>query len=391
MSTSKFIDYSPARVVKGSSRWYVEFYQVDPITKVKERTREYHNLNRIKDKRERLRKAITIVNHLNNDLLPFGYPYIETSKLPEMITIEKGVTLSLAIKCRSDRAKTVSSYTSIVNHFVGYIAKTGRSDVPIKDFGLRDAVAYLDHVLITKKVSPRTYNNYRLFLNAIWSELIERGYINFSPWSKVKKQKVTEKNRRMISTSEAQTILNHVWQNDKMLTLSILLLYYCFIRPGEQRRMRVSCIDMRAGIITLPGAITKNKKTEQVTIPKAIIPFLEEIGIDRWHANDYIFGSNMQPHPEKMCGSNSLAERHKAVINHLVKIGTLRSKTGLSIYSWKDSGAMALIRAGIDVYEVMRQMRHSDLSTTQKYLKSLHNVNKSIQDNTNLILPKNVN
>ena len=54
---------------------------------------------------------------------------------------------------------------------------------------------------------------------------------------------------------------------------------------------------------------------------------------------------------------------------------------------WKDTGAMALIRGGIDIYEVMRQMRHTDLSTTQKYLKSLTTVNTKIRDLSTILLP----
>jgi len=39
-----------------------------------------------------------------------------------------------------------------------------------------------------------------------------------------------------------------------------------------------------------------------------------------------------------------------------------------------------MIRQGVDAYEVMRQMRHSDLSVTQKYLKSLHSINAAVRD-----------
>lgn len=382
-----FYDYRPARLVKGV-RWYLEYYQTDPITHVKERIREYHNLNRIQDKKERLRIAIRLVNHLNSSLLPYGYPYVEAESRPELISIDKGVGIALEIKCRSDRAKTGSSYRSIVHHFLNYIHEIGRGTTPLKDFGHQDAVMYMDHALINKNMSARTYNNYRQFMTSIWNELIERGYININPWTKIKKRRVTEKNRRMISPMEAQTIINYTWNTDKMLSLSIILLYYCFIRPGEQRQMRVGDIDLKSGIISLPGSITKNRKSEQVTIPNAILPLLYEIGLDKWYVGDYIFGKGLQPHPEVMCGANALAERHKSVINHLHQNGQLRSKSGISIYSWKDSGAMALIRAGIDIYEVMRQMRHSDLSTTQKYLKSLHSINKSIRDNQILILPK---
>jgi integrase len=384
---SEFWDYMPARIVKGR-RWYIEFYQTDPVERTKKRVREYRDMNRIKDLKERQKVALNHINELNTNLLPFGYPYSETKNLPQHITIIDAVTMSLAIKSRSDRAKTVSSYGSIVNYFIRYIRELGREHTQLRDFSFRDAMMFMDHVLIEKKISARTYNNYRQFITAIWNELIDRGYISQNPWTKVKKQTITEKNRRMLSNDEAQMILNEAWQTDKMISLSILLLYYCFVRPGEQRQMRVSYIDLDAGLIKLPGAITKNRKTDYITIPTQIISLFRKLNIENWHANDYIFGKGIEPHPEIMCGSNSMAERHKAIINRLYENKKLRSKTGISIYSWKDTGAMALIRGGVDTYEIMRQMRHSELSTTQTYLKSLHSVNKSIRDlKGELLLP----
>jgi integrase len=200
--------------------------------------------------------------------------------------------------------------------------------------------------------------------------------------------KETDKNRLMLSATDAQIILNEIYTENKMLFLSILLLYYCFIRPEEQRRMRVHLIDIKGGTIYIPGDISKNKKSETVTIPTAIVPYLYEIGLDTWHRNDFIFGKGMRPHPDTQCGSNALNEAHKKVITRLYEQNKLRSINGISIYSWKDTGGMSLVCSGVDIYEIMRQMRHSDLSTTQKYLKSLSHINEKIRDLKSILLPK---
>lgn len=385
---SEFFNYAPARLVKGL-RWYIEFYQTNPITKTKERTREYCQMNRIKDMTERQNWAIRYVNELNTKLLPYGYPYVEQGKLPESISLYDGVMMAYKVKCRTDRAKTGGTYGTVVNYFIGYVKKLGREHSPLKDFSYRDAMNFMDHLISDKeRLNARTFNNYRMFLTALWNELIERAYISENPFARVKKQKTTDKNRLMLSNADAQMILNEAYETNKMLFLSILLLYYCFIRPEEQRRMRVNMIDLVNGAIYVPGEITKNHRSEMITIPKAIIPYLYDIGVDRWHRNDFIFGSNLKPHPTKQCGANALNMHHKNLIQRLYQNKRLHSIQGISIYSWKDTGAMALIRAGIDVYEVMRQMRHSDLSTTQKYLKSLSNINKNIRDMSEILLPK---
>lgn len=376
----------PARLVKGV-RWYIEFYQTNPITKCKERVREYCQMNRIKDVLQRQQWAVKYINELNTKLLPYGYPFVEISQLPESITIYDGVMLSFNIKCRSDRKKTGITYGSVVNYFIKYIKERGRENTQLKDFSFRDAIMFMDHAQISKELGARTYNNYRQFMTAIWNELKDRGYISDNPWSRVKKIKETDKNRLMLSHDDAQIILNEIHRTHKMLFLSVLLLYYCFIRPEEQRRMKAHLIDLKNGTIYIPGDISKNKKSETVTIPSAIIPYLYDLGVDKIHRNDFIFGQYLKPHPTKQCGSNSLNEAHKHLITRLYQEKKLRSITGISIYSWKDTGGMSLVHSGVDIYQIMRQMRHSDLSTTQKYLKSLSHINEKIRDLKILLLP----
>lgn len=191
----------------------------------------------------------------------------------------------------------------------------------------------------------------------------------------------------MLTARDAQVILDEAYKHDRMMFLSIMLLYYCFIRPGEQRRMTANMIDLESGIINLPGEITKNKKTEMITIPTAIIDYMYKIGVAKWKPNDYIFGEGFKPHPSMMCGSNTMNTRHKSLITKLNKARKLQNIDGISIYSWKDTGAMALLKNGIDAYDLMRQMRHSDLATTQKYLKGLSNVNESIRNLNKILLP----
>jgi len=238
---------------------------------------------------------------------------------------------------------------------------------------------YMDNLTLHKKIKPRTFNNYRQFMTSIWNELKNRGYTQDNPWEKVQKLKVTEKSRRMLDDKEAVEILNYTLNHDKMMALAILLLYYCAIRPGEQRQMKVKYIDLQKGLITLPGEITKNKKTETITIPSEVIPLLRYIGIEQWYTNDYIFGEGLNPHPTIMAGVNTMYERHKAIIKVLQKKKLIGNAHGVSIYSWKDTGAMALIKAGVDPYQIMKHFRHSDLNTTQKYMKSLYDVNEEIR------------
>jgi integrase len=145
--------------------------------------------------------------------------------------------------------------------------------------------------------------------------------------------------------------------------------------------LKIKNFDLVNGFIHLPGTLTKNKQNSIVTIPKSILHTIDEVWPHKLQANDYLFGGN------KMIGANRLNNLHTTIVNQLHKKGIIEDTTGISIYSWKDTGAMSLIKAGINPYDIMSQMRHSELSTTMKYLKSLSTVNKDVQNLIATLLP----
>ena len=372
------LNYYPA-VLKMNGRWYVEFYQTNPSTGQKTRFREYHQMNRIKDLTQRKKIGMDLARKIN-ELLPYGYPFVKVHDDSKFISLSDAIDLTMEIKSRSDRKKTVSTYQSVVHSFQNFIRLKKIETISADKFGQTEAMQFMDHITLTKKPAPRTYNNYISFMKSLFGELLERGYIQKNPWRTLKKSKIIDKNRRMLDENEVKTIFDSAYTTDKMLTLSIFLLYYCFIRPGEQRLMKVNMIDLKNGLINLPGYLTKNKKSETVTIPSVMMPYFDILKFDEWHPEDYIFGKGCLPHPDTPIGVNTLGEKHRTMVDLLYRSKAIRTKKGISLYSWKDTGAMALVKSGIDAYELMKQMRHSDLSTTQKYLKSLESVNKNVQN-----------
>ena len=100
----KVYDFYPAKLVMGA-RWYVEFYQTNPSTGLKERTREYHQLNRIKDINERYLRGLRIVKNLNENLLINGYPFDQQLESPDM-TVLDGLKLAVSIKSKISRVTT---------------------------------------------------------------------------------------------------------------------------------------------------------------------------------------------------------------------------------------------------------------------------------------------
>lgn len=214
-------------------------------------------------------------------------------------------------------------------------------------------------------------------MRSIFNELLDRKYIVINHFSKLKKKPEPAKRRRAFSKSEMKIMAKYVNEHDKELMLSIWLQYHCFIRPqSELRRLRGRHICIEENVIRIPGDKTKNKKDAIVTIPDVLIPNLKKYSFP---SNYFVFGKKLKPALEKPCSKNYMNNRHKGILELLHKKGDLENIDGLMHYSWKDTGAYELFSRGVNILEIMRQLRHANLSTTQKYCDSLYIINHQIK------------
>lgn len=322
------------------------------------------------------------------DYLPSHILFGDAKNLLYDTKILDALAIAQKIKNTSDRRRTRDMVDSMVNIFTDFIEKKQWKMLPIGEFDKKKAMAFLDYGLLDRGIGPRTYNNYIERMRSMFTELVNRDYIDTNPFSGLKKRKEKGKIRRAFNEMERDLVAATVEEKDKWLMLGILLQYYCFIRPIELRRLRFNMFDFREGVIRLNGQITKNGDNEIVTIPDVLRPWLLEFDFSQWNQTWLIFGEKVQPHPWKCCGHNTLNYRHKQILKKLQKKGLLADIKGLSFYSWKDTGAMDLFKAKVNILEIMRQLRHKDLSVTQEYCQSLYMVNREIKHQKNSLLKR---
>ena len=410
--------YRPAVVKKCAEGILIEFAQEVPGEEKLKRYRRTFSLNRIKNLSLRDEVAAKKVETINK-ALQTGKPWFDHQSIPTskeqqeerlrqqlkeaeavVAKIKKKLTkltgrvedlgdtllvdaLDIAekLKCNTDRQRTIDVVQSMCRIFKTFLKKRGWLKLKVKDFTRRKAVAFLDYGVIERDIQARTYNNYIERMKTLFGELEDREYIKEgeNPFAKMKKKKVTGKKRRAFHDLERQIVAQYIEENDKWLFLGLQLQYHCFIRPIEMRRMRVHMIDLKEGVIRLPADITKNKEAATVTIPESILPYLRAFGFEKFNQRWLLFGAGGKPHPNKCCGHNTYNLRHQKILMFLFKSGLLDDIEGLSYYSWKDTGAMRLFKLGVNILEIMRQLRHKELNTTQQYCHSLYILNKEIQ------------
>lgn len=399
------LPYTLASITKGKT-WYISYYQTNPRTGEKVRFRRTYGLNRIKNKRIRFKQACKIRDRLN-ELLPLGFPFTQVelqrsrkstaflqlhgfdtprhqhnqkreTKAAEL-RLYDAIQLALEVK-QSDRERTNQSYQSVASTFLEWAKKANYRALPVVQFEKPMAIQFLDWLRASQQRGARTRNNYIIVLRALFYALQERGKVTSNPFTGIKRERADAKRRRKLSTWEIEIIMEEVKASAPELLLPILLLRFCFIRPAEMRRLQVRDLDLERGLVVLSGHQTKNRENSVVTIPEFVRAFMQEEYGEKLKGkeNYYLIGRGAKT-SAKPCGRNALNKRFQDLLRKMVDKGKLEDITGISFYSWKDTGVSEMLKRGIRIDSLKRQLRHKDLSTTQQYLNQHGEIDQAIK------------
>ncbi|RMF27952.1 MAG: site-specific integrase [Bacteroidetes bacterium] len=159
---------------------------------------------------------------------------------------------------------------------------------------------------------------------------------------------------------QVEQIRDYLAECDPVLWLACQFCYYCFIRPGELRLLRVGDIQFDDWKICVPARVAKNGKQQYVTIPVAFRS--EVLKLARRRPAEYVVWVS---DPLKPVSVNWISRRFRRVLDEL---GFPKE---YKFYSWKHTGAVACVRAGVGVKELQVQLRHHSLEEVDKYLRQL--------------------
>lgn len=160
---------------------------------------------------------------------------------------------------------------------------------------------------------------------------------------------------------QIERIKKHLAVKDPELWLFCGFIYYCFIRPGELRLLKVGDILFDEWKICVRSKISKNKTQQYVTIPLAFRSSIE--WLKERSPQEYLFPSKKDV--TKPQGANTMLYRFRKILTEL------GFGTEYKLYSWKHTGAVACVRAGVGVKQLQIQLRHHSLEEVDKYLRQL--------------------
>jgi integrase len=383
---------SPPTLYSDSEAWSIAFYQLQDNKKT--RVRLTFDLNRIKDLVHRAQRAKYCLRLLDTWAISEGYPH--TATCADAVLNDApvdgwllGEALGYACDLKrlaSDRERSYQTFESYERIFVeSFLHQMDWLNKKLLDFTRRDAQLFMDWLTERgdgkgKRLSGRTLNNYREGLRSLFYELMRRELIEKNPFAGLLAALEEDPIRRPLTKTERTTIINALYSHNPFLLLGVLFQFYCAVRPNEARFIKVKMLNLNENLLSLPPQNTKMRKRGEITIPQPFADILRGYGIDQLDPEWYLFGHKIEPHPTTPIGRNTLSRLHREIIRKLHAQGILLNIEGIQYYSWKDTGAMDLEEAGININDIRRHLRHENLAYTQKYLEKKQGVIAPIRD-----------
>lgn len=319
-----------------SKRWFV-YHTVEG-----KRKKVYGDINSYLTLELRLVAANIIIEEIASGI---------KKKIDFLSNIEK------ALLTRSISAKTKSDYKAKYRRFKTYCEMHA-----LKAFTIENARGFASW-LKEEGIFDTTINDYVMLMRSAFKNLIEENkFSEANPFQFVHLYKADSTPARYYTNAQVREMMNEI-KLDEHLYLFIGFIYYCFIRPGELRQLKVSDVIIDEKRIRVPAPVSKNRKTQYVTIPNAFFDEVEAF-VNKRPQKEWLFMS--ERYANKQIGKNTMYYRHRDILE---KLGY--DNTQYCVYSWKHTGAVACVKAGISLKFLQIQLRHSSLDMVNKYLRQL--------------------
>ena len=171
---------------------------------------------------------------------------------------------------------------------------------------------------------------------------------------------------------DVHLLLTDIKEFSDPLYISCLLTYGCLLRPHQEiRLLKWSDIDFERNIISLSGNRNKSGRNRIVPLPTYIKSELQERATD---LNNYVLRDHSVPYsPDYL---KVLWRRYKHQSDIL--------EDGITLYSFRHSGAIKVFEKTGSLQKLQQVMGHSDMKVSLTYLRGLEVKQLDVEDLPNL-------
>lgn len=365
--------YKPARLYSGKGDWYVYYHYKNPETgqwvMFKDRAglnyKELHNQYKVrKSIGEELRDLYN--ERLKAGWNPFGFEAKESEEYDQLkfMPMAKVLDKLLEVKKASLKRRTWQSYDYSLRMFKKWLKENNLEHVATEFFKESNARAFVDGMMSAGKLKNKSINGHVTNLKIMFNMCIDRELIIKNPFRKVKPLQVEVGKNFPFNEKQKGELKEAILERRPELWMFVKCIYHLFIRPVELLRVKVSDVDLRTNQIIIHSESGKNKRQLPVEIPKSFIKEVKAWKLEECPGDWYLFGTGYKPGPKQM-------KRNTVSIHHSEVRDALGIDKRHNLYSWKATGNMDAVLAGIDIYDIMRQNRHHSLEQTMTYLRGM--------------------
>ncbi len=365
MSSLKEIQSFTPPVLHAGKDWYIDFYAFDPVKGTMRRKKI--KLNFIKKANERRKYARDYMIRLSEKLSLGWNPWIEQEQgnaylLFKDVTDKYRTYIYKMLKDGHYRPETLKSYSSYLHNMELYNSERKAPITYIYQFDKDFCVMLLEEVYITRDNTAFTRDNYLGFLKSFSSFCLDRNYLTKNPTEGISGigRKGKKKIRTQLKKEELIKLMEYLKKKNPHFLLASYILYYCFIRPGEMSKLKLSNISLSRQTIFVPDTISKNRKDGTITLPAKVIHLMLDLNIFDMPNDYFLFSDGFKP---------GLKQRTEKMFRdwwaYHVR-GDLKFPTQYKFYSLKDTGITNMLRH-YDTLSVRDQARHSSILMTDIY------------------------
>lgn len=259
------------------------------------------------------------------------------------------------------RRQTLDSYKSYLKIFRKWCEGNGIRYM--EQVGVTCVSRFLDYVLIERKNSMQTRNNYLAWLKSWCEWMSQRGYLERDPTERfnLRWKGGHAKNRTVIPELDLIRLHDYLERTNRHYLLACYVIHYMFIRPNEMAAIRVGDIKLDRQCVVLHGAFIKNRKDAVVTLPDKVGRLMVELGVFNAPSSYYLFSDGFAPGRER----KSEKRFRDYWVRYVRKALDFPAK--YKFYSLKDTGITGMIENNVDILSVRNQARHSSIAITSIY------------------------
>jgi integrase len=357
--------YTPPHLYVGKE-WYVGWYSYDPVLQALRRKRI--KINHIEKKIERRKYANDLIARIYDKLRRGWNPWIATENSKSYSTFldvcnHYNKLITKKAEDGTYRQDTYNSYMSGIRNLKKYNEELKTPVTYIYQFDKQYIIDFLEYIYIDKNNSAQTRDNYLKWLKSFSDFLLQNGYVKEKPTEGIKafSKWTKRKEREYIPEDILYKVRKHIEGINKYFLLASYILFYCFIRPKEMSRLKISNINLKNRIIIIKGEQSKNRKTAHITLPVKVIHLMIDLHIFDYPGNFYLFSKKMKPGEEYQN-----EKQFRDFWQHYVR-KPLKLNEKYKFYSFKDTGVTMMLRANTDILSVRDQARHSSILITDTY------------------------